>query len=97
MDEFVLWMNSLDASVVAAKESFHSQNHRDWMKIHEFEKSRLATKASRVEAHERKLSELARSWATKDARIETTKSRVSQSEFIFTEKQIEIAMKAGVQ
>jgi hypothetical protein len=86
MNEFVLWMQGLDPVKVAANESFHSSNHRQAMQIHEFEKMRRELRPNLVQAHEEKLQMVGEQWKLKDA----TKSRLR-----FTEKQFEIAMKAG--
>lgn len=35
MDEFTLWMQSLDPVALAGRESFHSQAHRDMVANHQ--------------------------------------------------------------
>jgi hypothetical protein len=94
MDEFTLWMQSLDASKVAAEESFRSENHRNMLNVHEFEKSRIAMNSSRLDEHERKLAELARHWRVKDKRAETRQRRTEANPITFTDKQLEAAEKA---
>lgn len=97
---FVLWMNSLDASEVAANESFHSRNHRDWIHLHEMEKQRIAFEQSPFHSFQLHLTRLSQMWALRDERNSqravTTKERVAANpvSFTFTEKQIEIAEKA---
>lgn len=40
IDEFTLWMWSLDPLVLAATESFHCENHRVMVEQHEFNKQK---------------------------------------------------------
>jgi hypothetical protein len=63
MDEFVLWMQSLDPVAVAANNSFHSQNHRDEMKRHELDKrGRVVTETHLI----RVLVDVGQMWADRD-------------------------------
>lgn len=95
MNEFLLWMNTLDAQEVASKESFHSQNHRDWMALHEMEKVRIASRTSRSQDHERHLTRIAEVWARKDKRAGTIRERVAANPVSnFTQQQLDIAEKA---
>ncbi len=101
MNEFVLWMESLDAKKVAAQESFHSQNHRDWVALHEMEKLRMACQTSRHESFQRQLTRIADTWNAKDVaqarKKQTIRERVAANPVkspTFTDKQIEIAVSA---
>lgn len=91
MNDFVLWMNSLDPVKVAAEESFHSARHREAMRIHEFEKMRRVLRPNLLQAHERRLYKVGEQWRLKEAQ----KSR--QRKYEFSEKQLELAMKAEQQ
>lgn len=100
-NEFVLWMNSLDAQEVARNESFHSQNHRDWITLHEMEKLRVMTGAERIGSFQRQLTRIADVWKAKDVakarRQQTIRERVAANPVkspTFTDKQIEIAVSA---
>lgn len=94
-NQFVLWMESLDAAEVAAKESFQSQNHRDWIALHEMEKQRATFSSSRVQDHERHLTRIAEVWARKDKRAGTIRERVAANPVPkFTQQQLDIAEKA---
>lgn len=99
IDEFILWMQSLDAEKVAATESFHSQNHRDWVALHEFEKSRIAAAHYRLANFQRQLTRIDESWTRRDQRAnrkaETVRERVVANPIPdFTQKQIDIAVMA---
>lgn len=99
MDEFVLWMQGLDAEKVASKESFHSQNHRDWMNLHEMEKTRIASAVSRVAQLERHLVRISEFWLRKEQRAgaveNTLKERISANPVaVFTETQLNIAIQS---
>lgn len=99
MNEFLLWMQSLDAQKIAATESFHSQNHRDWMALHEFEKTRRSCQSTRTDNFERQLTRIAESWDRRDKRsdrkAETVRERVVANPIPdFTQKQIDIAVMA---
>lgn len=87
MNDFVLWMQSLDAQKVAANESFHSAKHREAMRIHEFEKMRRQLRPNLLQAHEEKLAQIGENWKLKQAR----KTR----ELKFTDQQLQTALKAG--
>lgn len=91
MNDFVLWMNGLDPVKVAAEESFHSAKHREAMRIHEFEKMRRVLRPNLLQAHEERLHKIGEQWRLKEAQ----KSR--QRRYEFSEKQLELAMKAELQ
>ena len=73
MNAFLLWMESLDPVKVAATESFHSENHRKSMALHEAEKVRLSCERSRLQEYDAFLARVAEVWANRDAKSDTPK------------------------
>jgi len=57
MDEFVLWMSSLDPVKVASTESFHSSSHREMVKEH---KTRLVDAKADIKAWREEMTEIRR-------------------------------------
>lgn len=104
MSPFELWMMSLDPVRLAANESFHSDSHRRAMELHEAEKVRFMSKASRVAEHEAFLGRVAELWALRDRKSDTPKVQLVQEGLsvradrklpkkmtVFTPEQIRIA------
>jgi hypothetical protein len=72
MDEFTLWMQSLDPVALAGRESFHSQAHRDMVaghkrtllkaKVHEAMWKRTVTDSQREEITRNKFKQVLKKW-----------------------------------
>jgi hypothetical protein len=75
MTPFELWMMSLDPIKLAARESFHSDAHRQAMELHELEKVRVHSQVSRVAEHEAFLSRVAELWELRDSKSDTPKTQ----------------------
>lgn len=73
MNAFELWMESLDPVKVAATESFHSEQHRMAMALHEAEKVRFMASRSRLAEHDAFLKRIAEHWEFRGSRDDTPK------------------------
>jgi len=87
VDNFTLWLRSLDPEKLA-RETFHHENHRKMLKEHEFQKTVLRVAPSKKYAEPENK-------ATKSVNLSVDKAKVKRVlEPTFTEAQMRVATAA---